>query len=154
MTKSIPLSQGKFAIIDDDDFEYINKWKWQYEKNLGYATGIVEGKRVRMHCIIVHTPKGMETDHANLDRLDNRKENLRVCSHSENKMNVDKPSNNTSGYKGVDFQKYCKKWRAKIKVRGCFYHLGYFDSPVEAAHAYDEFAKKNCGEFAKLNFPV
>ena len=152
MTKIIPLTQGKFTLVDDEDFEYLNQWKWSYDGR--YAERNVGGKICRMHRVIIHTPDGMDTDHINLNKLDNRKENLRVCSRSENKMNIKKQANNTSGYKGVDFQKYCKKWRARMQIRDINYNLGDFDSPVEAARAYDEFAKKNCGEFAKLNFPV
>jgi hypothetical protein len=153
MTKIITLTKGKFTLVDDDNYEELSKYKWQYH-SLGYAirsTPSVLGKQghMFMHREIMHTPIGMQTDHINGNKLDNRKINLRVCSVSENHMNAKKSSNKTSGYKGVCWDKYNNKWKAYIGKK----HLGVFTMPEIGARVYDEEAKRLFGKFAKLNFP-
>lgn len=95
---------------------------------------------------------GEEVDHIDGNKLNNTRGNLRIASNAENKMNRDKQSNNTSGYKGVSFHKKYKKWRAIIGIQGKSIHLGYFSDAVEAAKAYDDSARKYHGEFARTNF--
>ena len=95
-------------------------------------------------------PDNMEVDHINGDKLDNRKENLRVCTHRENGKNQKISINNTSGYKGV-FANH-KNWQAVIGVDGKPIYLGTYPSPEKAAEAYDVAAKKYHGDFANLNF--
>lgn len=152
--KIIPLSQGKFAKVDDEDYErlMLRKWHWNIR---GYAISSTYINRkvgcLYMHRVIMNTPEGMQTDHINGDKLDNRKENLRVCTSAENKANKGKQSNNTAGYKGVCWQKYAKKWQAQIKANGTLRYLGLFDTAKEAARAYNEVAKEIHGEFARLN---
>lgn len=151
MTKSIPLTQGKFSQVDDEDFDYINQFKWYV--NSGYAVRHSEKDRnkiIQMHRIILKTPSAMVTDHINGDRLDNRKENLRACTESENQRNKSKLPNNTTGYKGV-YTHTVGKWKASICVHRQQIFLGVFDSPKEAAHAYDEAALKHHGIFARIN---
>lgn len=104
-----------------------------------------------MHRLLTNAPKGSQVDHINGDKLDNRKINLRVCTHSQNQINRGKQKNNTSGFKGVYPQKQSKKYRAKISVNGKEYHLGYFDCPIEAAKAYNAATLNYHEEFAKLN---
>ena len=102
----------------------------------------------------MRAPDGLLVDHRNRKGLDNRIANLRMATHSENCYNRRKPGNTTSRYKGV----YCEKrrgrvrWRANIKFQDKRIFLGYYDSQLEAARAYDEAAKKYHGEFAQLNF--
>jgi hypothetical protein len=153
MTKIITLTQGREAIVDDEDYEYLNQWKWFYAR-CGYATGHVNchSKTVYMHRVIMETPTGMETDHVNGDKLDNRKNNLRMCTSQQNKANKTKENNNTSGYKGVTWDKSRKTWNAKIMINYKCINLGRFVNIVDAARAYDEAATKLFGNFAKTNF--
>ena len=106
-----------------------------------------------MHRIILNAPKGTMVDHINGNGLDNRKENLRLCTTRENNANQKKNRNNSSGYKGVAKASNCSKWRAYIRVDGVQRHLGNHNTPEEAARAYDAAAKKHFGEYAHLNFP-
>jgi len=161
--KEILLTQGKVAKVDDEDFEYLNQWKWQAVNSKGswYAS---RNKRIglrifdkhiviQMHREIMKTPDDMETDHRDNDGLNNQRHNLRNCIHIQNGKNRKKNKNNTSGYKGVSWDKRDNKWRANIKVSYRTISLGFFLTPEQAAHAYDEAAKKYHGKFANLNFP-
>ena len=152
--KEIQLTQGKVALVDDEDFEWLNQWRWLYV-SVGYAarmSGTEKRKMIYMHTMILNTPKGMEGDHINADKLDNRRLNLRNCSHAENNQNNRLRSNNTSGYKGVSRTKSGLKWRAYIKYNYKRKHLGEFDNIEDAARAYDAEAIKLFGEFAHSNF--
>jgi len=153
MTKHIPLTQGKFALVDDRDYEELSKHKWYYEHGYARRDYQIAGKRHRvyMHKLIAGTPDGMHTDHINGDKLDNRAENLRVCSASENQMNSEKNKNSSSKYKGVSFYKRDEKWQAGIMLNRKDIYLGRFTSEIEAAKAYNEAAINYFGEFAKLN---
>jgi len=146
--KRIPLTQGKFSIVDDDDFEWLSKHKWTFNGYCAYRK--VDDKNVYMHREIMKTPKGMDTDHKNHNRLDNKKENLRIATRSQNSWNKKKMDDNTSGYKGISKKK--KKWRARICVDGNHIYLGYYATKIEAALAYDNAARKYHGEFAYTNF--
>jgi hypothetical protein len=132
--KQIPLTQGKFAIVDDEDFDYLNQWKWFFSDG-GYAhrnqhirLGVYKYtcKRIRMHRLINRTPFGLITDHINRDKLDNRKCNLRTVGKSINSINRDKPVNNKSGFKGVYWDTWSKKWRAELKINDKKVTLGRF----------------------------
>lgn len=153
--KFIPLTQGKFAKVDDDMFKYLNQWKW-YFSNTGYAqreSSRKQGRRsILMHRVINNTPKGMETDHINMNRLDDQKENLRSCSHQENQQHKKIYKNNKSGYRGVTFRKDKSKWEAYIGAGGRRNHIGYFENAEEAARAFDEAARTYRGCFATTNF--
>jgi len=159
MTKKIKLTQGKFALVDDADFDWLNQWKWyaQKQRNTFYAVRNVrvglKQKIVKMHRLILGLDfdDGRQGDHINMDTLDNRRANLRIAIHAQNQRNRGRNANNTSGYKGVYWNKQKKKWRAYIKVNGKQKYLGYFDDPIKAARAYDEAAKKHHKEFAQMN---
>lgn len=148
--KEIPVSRGKFAIVDDDDYERLSKHKW-YCNVYGYALRDITVSRKKshiwMHRAVIDTPPGMDTDHINGNRLDNRKCNLRACSASENMRNRPKQTNNTSGYKGVFWSKPAQKWRAQIVVNKKAMHLGLFVDPKDAYEAYKAAAEKYFGEF-------
>lgn len=152
-TRKIKLTQGKYALVDASDFDSLNQWKWYY--GFGYAIrGQWENggrKTILMHKLINKTPEGCDTDHINLDRLDNRRENIRTCTRSQNIINRRVQANNSSGYKGVFWKKSHKKWVAQASVDGKPEWLGHFDSPVEAAKAHDKRTVELFGEFALTN---
>jgi len=132
-----------------EDWDWISGINW-HVTNIGYAVTncrVHEPRMLLLHRIILNAPKDMQVDHINGNRLDNRRENLRLCTHQQNCMNR-KPV--TPGYKGVSWAK--GKWRAQIRYQGYTHYLGNnFDAPEEAAQAYDEKAKELFGEFARLN---
>ena len=152
--KKLKIAQGKFAIVDDEYYEFLSQWNWTFHK-LGYAyrTQWHEGKcvSVYMHRIVNNTPDGMGTDHINGDRLDNRKANLRTCNGSQNSMNRSHREGCSSRHKGVCWHKRAKKWLAYIKMNGVQKHLGVFISEQDAALAYNKAALEMFGEFALLN---
>jgi len=155
--KKIPMKHGRFVMVDDEDFEEMSKYKWStsldpkhhYAKHTVYYPDGTR-KTLRMHRLIMKAPNGVWVDHINGNGLDNRKENLRLCSPSENARNCRLGKGNTSGFKGVYLVK--GKWRGEIKVNKTKYHLGTYKNKIDAAKAYDQAAKKYFGEFAKLNF--
>ncbi len=148
--KYIPLTQGKVAIVDDLDFKKLNRFKWYFEKS-GYAGRDFKGKTIRMHQFIMNTPKKLHTDHINGDGLDNRRDNLRLATVAENTRNQKIRKDNTSGYKGVSFNKNRQKWQSYINYKCKMIHLGFFTFPEYAALKYNFEAKKLFGEFALLN---
>jgi hypothetical protein len=158
MTREIPLTQGKVALVDDADFEYLNQWTWSAKKHRKtfYAVRYPSrryGKRnfIFMHRLIMNTPDDMETDHVDRDGLNNQRHNLRICTRAQNSHNIGKLSTNTSGYKGV-----CKdraSWKARLIKNGKYVLNKCFYTAEEAARAYDKAAKEHFGEFAFLNFP-
>jgi hypothetical protein len=153
--KRIPLTQNKWAIVDDEDYENLSGFKWRYSH--GYAIrhpsrAMGKRKNIFMHREIMQTPQNMATDHINLDTLDNRRSNLRVCTHGQNQANRGKLSNNTSGYKGVSWHKSSRKWAANIRYMDKQIYLGKYTNKEDAAQAYDRAALKYYGEFAILNF--
>jgi hypothetical protein len=152
--KEIPLSKGKVAIVDDEMFEYLNQWSWYCQKS-GYAARSYRKdggfKHDRMHRVIINAAKGDIVDHINGDKLDNRKENLRLATPSQNNYNRGLASNSTSGFKGVTWNKKTNKWIARIYVDRKGIHLGSFEYKVDAALAYNEAAFKYHGEFANYN---
>lgn len=148
MTKHIPLTKGQFAIVDDDDYDYLSKRKWHV--NTGYAeTWISKGVRRLMQDMIATHATGLCVDHINGNKLDNRKSNLRVCTKRQNSYNRKLSKNNKTGLKGVSPDR--NKFRAVIYWNYKRIHLGMFDSPADAAAAYDRKALELYGEFAKLN---
>ncbi|SEG75455.1 HNH endonuclease [Sphingobacterium lactis] len=149
-TVSIPLTQGKFALIDFDDLPIIKNYTWCYDNGYARTTIVKGGKQItlRMHRLIVKDYENKEIDHINGNRSDNRKINLRACFHSENLKNQTIRSTNKSGYKGVCWQKSKRKWRATIYVEKKQKHLGLFDCPNEAHKAYVKASDIYFGEFS------
>jgi hypothetical protein len=151
--RTILLTQGKSAIVDDADYGYVSEVKWHAAKNVvagkehWYAAAKIGGRTVRLHQYIMRPPAGMMVDHRNGNGLDNRRENLRVCTNQQNSANRAPRRDNPTGYKGVKFMG--RRWRAQIGRTV----LGLFDTPEAAAKAYDSAASSLYGEFARLNLP-
>jgi hypothetical protein len=151
--KKISLTNGGFAIVDDDNFDEIIKYSWQ-NNGVGYATrGGGRGKTIRMHRSImdVSDPK-IHIDHINMDKLDNRKCNLRLSNPSLNHANMAKQKNRSSKYKGVSWDKWTNSWKVKVRCNYKIYNIGRSNDEVEAAKMYDKKAKELFGNFARLNF--
>lgn len=153
--KIIFTNKGEEIVVDFDDYDELNQYTWYLNVN-GYAAGHVmsssgKKKKMVMHRKIIQAAKGVQTDHKNGNKLDNRKSNLRSCTHSENQMNRPKTKTNKSGYKGVFKREKDKNWVAMIKVKGKQMYLGSFSCPEDAAAAYDAGALKYHGEFAWTN---
>lgn len=151
--KEIQLTQGKITLVDDEDYERVSQYKWfAHKENIRfYAWGRINKKIIKLHRFImnIHNPKIL-VDHINGNGLDNRKENLRFCSASQNNFNR-KPIKNISGYKGVRKELKSKNWSARIYMNYKEKYLGSFITKEDAAKAYNEAAIKYFGEFANLN---
>jgi len=153
--REIPLTQGKVAFVDNDDYDYLMQWKWCAHKDgkTFYAvrsSSVINGKRkfIMMHRVIMNTPEGMIVDHIDHDGLNCQKYNMRNCTLKQNTKN--RSAFGMSKYLGVTtYRNYIK---AAITNDGKYTHLGNFKTKEEAALAYDEAAKKMHGEFANLNF--
>ncbi len=158
--RRIPLTEGKFTIVDPLDFYRFNNFQWcaVKHKSLFHAVRLINGsnditKILSLHCEIMNPPKGLLVDHRNRNGLDNRRTNLRLATHSQNRCNrfVNKVGC-SSQYRGVSRNKQKNKWNAQIQFEGKWIWLGRFDNEIDAAKAYDEAARKYHGEFARLNF--
>jgi hypothetical protein len=153
--KELVISDGTSVMVDDDDYEKLSKWKWSANGN-GYAVRNerYEPKKYRkqyLHRAIVNAQPGEYVDHINGDTLDNRKENLRICTNAENSRNSRKKQVGISKYKGVTKDKRVDKWVAQIMINRKNINLGSFKSEVDAAITYNTAAVKYHGEFAQLN---
>lgn len=158
--KEIHLSNGAVSLVDDDDFDRVSKFKWHCTST-GYAARTIytppkeEGEPAKfttqkMARFIMGNPEGLDVDHRSMNRLDNRKENLRVATRSQNSCNRGAPRSNTSGHKGVSWNKQKGKWNAQIRLDGKIYGLGRFATKTEAAEAYINAASRLHGEFARV----
>ena len=148
--KKIKLTQSRYALVDDEDYESVSRWKWTYGKH-GYAYRNDRGKKIYMHRLIMDAPDNMEVNHRSGNGIDNQRGNLQVCFHSSNLSNRGPQKNNTSGYKGVTWHKQTGKWLAQIVAKGRMYYLGLFVDIEDAARAYNEAALLYHGDFAYLN---
>ena len=154
--RSIPLTQGKVAWVDQSDYTMLSRFRWHLHVQ-GYAVRntwtVGRGGVSLMHRMVMLPSPAQVVDHANGNPLDNRRKNLRVCSQAENNGNLRRPATNTSGFKGVSWFARGSRWVAHIRVNGRSTNLGYFDKAEDAARAYDEAAVLHRGEFARVNFP-
>jgi hypothetical protein len=149
--KQIPLGDGFYAYVDAADYEWLSRWTWQLRG--GYAVRIEKRKPVFMHRQIMQPPKGMIVDHKNLNKLDNTRANLRVCTHQENACNRSKKRGTFSRFRGVVYHKDYGKYSAHVYYKSEHFFLGYFTDEIEAARARDRKAVEVLGESARLNFP-
>ena len=144
-----------YALISDEDFEEISKYRWYLHPDLWnkYVNMKKDKKTVYLHRFLMNAKKGQFVDHINGDGLDNRRENLRLCTNAQNGMNRKMQKNNVSGFRGVYSRNNGTRWEAQIYLKSKRIYLGNFDSAEKAAHIYDLAALKYHGEFARLNFP-
>jgi hypothetical protein len=167
------------VLLDKEDWDKVSQYKWFLNRahtgklyvraNIDHPDGgtlmrKIGGKEyeckkqttIALHQIIANTPKGMYTDHKNGDTLDNRKENLRICTNAQNCWNRGKNKNNSHGYKGIKFdgRRRLAPWQAYIGYHGKRIYIGNYATAEEAARAYDKKAIELYGEYAVLNFPT
>ncbi len=150
-TKWIVVFPGRKAIVDEEDYEFLNQWNWTLN-NYGYAVRreSVIKTSVLMHRVIMGAKKGTELDYINHIKLDNRKTNLRFCTTQENQFHRLK-SSGTSKFKGVSYCKRDKNWIAFIKWNKKTKNLGRFESELDAAKAYNKWALKRSEQFSEIN---
>jgi hypothetical protein len=152
----IPLPHGLFTIVDAEDAPRATTGlKWHLDAD-GYVVrggGRNKARNEKLHRVVMNAPKGVEVDHINGDKLDNRKCNLRFVTHTQNCVNAGLRKHNKSGYKGVSWEPRATAWRVYIRVNGKQIHLGHFKDVEDAARAYDAAAVEAWGEFAFRNFP-
>lgn len=158
--RRIALTQGQVALVDDADYEWLSQWEWYAMKapRTFYArrNGPRNSKGHQTSVLMHHEIFGGEPDHINRNGLDNRRSNLRAADSSQQMWNSATGKPNRSGYRGVcrySGRTSHKNWRAYIRVRGRQITVGWFATPLEAARARDEAAKRHHGDFAILNFP-
>lgn len=154
--KTIWLTRGAVAFVDDADFALIARQTWYCTKQ-GYAARKPDRECFLMHRELMKAPRGVEVDHINGDTLDNQRSNLRLCTHTQNMRNRRRNARSRSRFKGVTCR-FGPKWPknnyvAEIRLNGKSTYLGIFATEEIAAKAYDEAAREYHGEFARLNFP-
>jgi hypothetical protein len=157
VSKIIYGSKNEEIIVDDEDYDYLSKFNWNCY--YFYARTFKRPKETNklvgfcMHNMIMKiSSKTVFVDHINGNTLDNRKENLRLCSPTENCYNKKRSKNNTTGFKGVVYHKRDKKFQATVKFKGKTIYLGYFNTAEEAGEAYDKKALELFGEYSNTNF--
>jgi hypothetical protein len=158
--RKIPLTQGKFAMVDPEDYGRLAGYKWfaMRSRRGFYAVRMVKAKngrrkKIRMHRRIFDVPEDKLIDHINHNGLDNRKENLRIATNMQNSWNKRKQRGDySSQYKGVSWAMRVGKWHTEIYCRGKKIFIGYFDDQISAARAYDARATELYGDYATLNF--
>ena len=141
--KEIQLTQGKVALVDDEDYEWLNQWKWRYMQSskTGYAVrwsygGTVRRKTILMHRLILDTPTSLEVDHIDHDGLNNQRYNIRNCTRLDNARNHSTMRNNTSGFTGVVWKQDMHKWVAQRTINKKFNYLGAYTTKEQAHQAY------------------
>ena len=161
--REILLTQGQVALVDDSDFEFLSQWKWCARYSNGHWDALRSSRTKDGKCYTIKMSRqilGLELgdkrqgDHQNHNTLDNRRDNLRICTNQENNMNRMSNQNSSSKFKGVSWYERCKKWQVHIQIDGGRKHIGYFNKEKNAALAYDAAAIREFGEFAHLNFPA
>ena len=162
MTMQIPLTKGFIALVDDEDYHWLVRFRW-------HVGGLTTGHPVArtyigkspdakttyadMHRLIMGEPDGLQVDHRNGDSLDNRRDNLRLATPRQNMANSKVRANNKSGYRGVSWSMKDRRWSAFTKDGDKNVYLGAFKNPKDAAKVYDDAQRRIHGEFACLNFP-
>jgi len=159
LSKRGKVNKGQVTQISDWRFDFLNQWKWRamwsshtksyYAVRDDYSTG--KKITILMHRLILNLPKGIDVDHKDGNTLNNQDDNLRPDPEKRNQQNARIRSDNTSGYKGVYWNKLANKWQAYVNFKGKRYNLGYFTIKENAKKARDNKALELHGEFSKLN---
>ena len=153
--KRIKLTQEQYALVDDNNYKWLNKFEWSYSNGYAVHTTYVHGaniqKALRMHRLINKTPKGYHTDHIDHDTLNNQEYNLRSVTSDQNNYNRLPKPNCSSMYKGVYWSKKSCKWMARISKDKKAYYLGLYEDEKLAASIYNKKAIELFGEYAYLN---
>jgi len=155
----IPLSRGLHAIVDAADYDDLSAFKWHAQKHRNTFCAVRNrptsgGKRglIYMHRVVMGEPVGMMIDHINHDALDNRRDNLRICTATGNNRNTCSRQGSTSQYLGVHWNNRLGKWQAQIHFNASTIYIGRYEDEIEAANAYDARADAMFGQHANLNF--
>lgn len=158
----IALTQGKFSLVDREDWLRFGQRKWYAMRRQGgkfvagrmgwYAGQPKRRRALYLHREIMRPPPGLEVDHISGDTLDNQRANLRVCTRRENSQNLFSQQG-SSQFRGVSWNKPQQKWNARTTHEGARLHLGTYAAEIAAALAFDRFARAHHGEFARVNFP-
>lgn len=149
--KELILTNGEKVQLDDQDYDYYNQWSW-FRSHTGLVYRHTRQGHIALHKLICPVSESMEVDHKDRNQLNCQRSNLRPATHSQNGANKIAPPN-TSGYRGVYWNRAKGRFHAQIKKNKQTIYLGLYQSPEEAARAYDKAAKKYFGDFAILNFP-
>jgi hypothetical protein len=153
---TLTMTSGHTLVVDDADASIAASRSWQAQPGKSgtfYAAGLIDGKKVYLHRLIMQAGQGQRVDHINGNGLDNRRDNLRLCSNAENMRNMRvSPLRGSSAFKGVSWNRRRNKWRAYIVKDGRQLSIGYFTNESDAARSYDRTAALMFGQFANLNF--
>lgn len=154
ITRTITKRNGDTftVLLDDADADYFDQYNWNVTDHNYVARRIGKRSTVYLHRLLNGEPEGLLIDHKNRNRLDNRRENLRVCNRAQNNSNNETKRDNSSGYVGVRRNR-TGKWEAGFYDNNSYVYLGIFDDAAEAAKARDRAVLEHRGEFASLNFP-
>lgn len=142
----IKTSKGETILVDKQDYDLVSKLNW-YVNKVGYAANDSKPRKL-MHRFLLQFPTS-GVDHINGNKLDNRRANLRLCNQSQNSSNARLRSSNTSGYKGVSWDKKARKWSAFVTKDYKHIFGGYFNTPQEAYERYKELASEHHGVYAR-----
>lgn len=150
----VPLTKGYEAIIDAEDMHIADSVNWsamvpKSKSGKEYSPYAIRGYGILLHREIMQAKKGQILDHINGNTLDNRKSNLRFCTHSQNMQNSQRHETNTSGHRGVRFRKDRNKWRSEIYFNGKYIHLGLFENKIDAISAYEQKSAELFGDFKR-----
>ena len=148
--KEVRLIQGQIALVDEEDYELVNPFRWHIF-NVHRCSYAVTNNGILMHRLILGVSKGKMVDHKDNNGLNNQKDNLRECTHSQNGANRNPSKKGTSKYLGVCWAKDRSKWMAQITHKQNRYKLGSFINEIDAAKAYNKKAIELHGEFARPN---